>query len=94
MFTAKRMIIAKRSALAAARLPHLSAASPDAAARHAEAPHLGSDGRQRHQFANTAFTIINTTTIATAASARIAATKAPKEDIGISNQAEMFHLAR
>ena len=89
MFTAKRMIISKRlAALAAAHLSHASVASSDATARHAEAPHLGSDGRQRHQFANTAFTIINTTTIATAASARIAATKAPSRRFKVLPAAE------
>ena len=90
MFTAKRMIITKRSAaLAAARLSHASAASSDAAARHAEAPRLGSDGHQQQQFTNTAFTIINTTTSATAASARSAAINAPIRRFKVLTAAEL-----
>ena len=97
MFTAKRMIIAKRSALAAARLSHLSAASPDAAARHAEAPRLGSDRHQRQlvpnitNVTNVPVATINTTTIAfaSAASARSAAANAPSRRFKVLTAAEI-----
>jgi hypothetical protein len=79
MFTAKRMIVSiKRSAaLTASRLSLPSAASPDVAARRAEAPRLDIDERQLQQFTNTDFTIINTTTFAAAASARSAVINEP-----------------
>jgi len=63
--------------LAASRLSLPSAASPDVAARHAEAPRLDIDERQLQQFTNTDFTIINTTTFAAAASARSAVINEP-----------------
>ena len=78
MFTAKRMIVTKRSAaLAAILLSHVSAASSDAKARHVEAPRLGSNERQRQHVTNFTVTIINTTNIATAASASSAAINTP-----------------
>ena len=79
MFTAKRMIVSTKrlAALAASRLSLPSAASPDVAARRAEAPRLDIDERQLQQFTNTDFTIINTTTFAAAASARSAVINEP-----------------
>ena len=57
------------------------AASPDAADRHAEAPRLGSNERQRQLFASAPVAVtatISTTTFATADSAPAATINAPR----------------